>query len=440
MTDLTTYIGEKKALVFPVMCDGYLQIDYTEEVAQENYGIFGHDSSLTIETILTPYDVNGLGYKFADKDNPDGESGVTNSQKTLPASQSGGTGVPPIVVDSTCDTTNGSTNVTMNSTANVTVGAVVIGSGIPSNTTVTSITNGTTFVISNAATATATNITITFGTRQSYLYRNHTERITHKMVLFHNDGLEFYLLNNTTTNQNQPAEYQMGLKVLVGSTTDTLESISVFSPKTLHHNSTSSSYYHGNNDSVKVVTAEANVAVAGHTPSSAIFTMDGANDSDNYFFVGQNLFVSVSGTLTSIGSVAGVETTGKDVTMDAPIPFDASGMTLYTDAKKEAPYLLSSNHLAATYDATNGNMSIYFDGELIATKIHSGFSSGAFVIEPNDCYIGQDPNTGISTQFMGELHEFAILKGTKTEFNSLYTLAPNYRNILLYYRFEETDL
>jgi hypothetical protein len=376
MTRLTTYIGEKKALVFPVMCDGYLKIDYSQEVAQENYGIFGHDKSVTIETILTPYDVNGLGYKFEDKDNPAGPNGVDNSIKTMPALQSGGTGAAPVVAH-----------------------------------------------------------------YQSHLYLNQTDRLSQKMVIFHNDGLEFYLLNNSITNHNQPAEYHLGVKVVCGSTTDTLQTtLPIFTGKTLHHNSSSASFYHSENDSIKFVTAEANVAVSGHSPGDAVFTMTGANDSDNYFFVGQELFVVVLGNLISIGRVTIVATSGKTVNVTDPIPFDASGLILYTNAPREAPYLLSSTHLAATYDATNGNIGLYHDGELVASKIHTGFSSGTFVLEPADSYIGQDPDIGIATQFMGELHEFAILSGVKTEYNSLYTLAPNFKNVLIYYRFEETDL
>ena len=54
-------------------------------------------------------------------------------------------------------------------------------------------------------------------------------------------------------------------------------------------------------------------------------------------------------------------------------------------------------------------------------------------------YIGQNPSTGVATQFFGEIHEFAISRVFKTNFD-IFTLAPDYRNLLLYYRFEETDL
>ena len=67
--------------------------------------------------------------------------------------------------DATCDIANTSTTVTVDSTAttntkNFKVGMVVSGTGIPVGTTITAIPSATTFTISNAATATATNTTL----------------------------------------------------------------------------------------------------------------------------------------------------------------------------------------------------------------------------------------------------------------------------------------
>ena len=61
-----------------------------------------------------------------------------------------------------CDTTNGSTTVLTSYTGAIWVGQPVSGSGIPSGTTVASITNDTTFELSQAATATATGVTLAF--------------------------------------------------------------------------------------------------------------------------------------------------------------------------------------------------------------------------------------------------------------------------------------
>ena len=67
-----------------------------------------------------------------------------------------------LVSDATCDTTDSDATVTMDSTANIVAGMNVTGTGIPSNTTVSSITNATTFELSQNATATNSNTTLTF--------------------------------------------------------------------------------------------------------------------------------------------------------------------------------------------------------------------------------------------------------------------------------------
>ena len=64
--------------------------------------------------------------------------------------------------DATCDTTDTSTTVNCDTTTKIAAGQRVTGSGIAAGTTVSSITSGTAFVISAAATATASNVTLTF--------------------------------------------------------------------------------------------------------------------------------------------------------------------------------------------------------------------------------------------------------------------------------------
>ncbi len=65
------------------------------------------------------------------------------------------------IIDSTCDT-NSTTTVTMDDTSVITAGQLVTGAGIPADTIVASITNNTTFELSQAATATASDVTLTF--------------------------------------------------------------------------------------------------------------------------------------------------------------------------------------------------------------------------------------------------------------------------------------
>ena len=55
--------GEQRALVFPVMCNADVKIDYSDNVPNttddEGYGIWSHSGDFTFEAIVTPYDING---------------------------------------------------------------------------------------------------------------------------------------------------------------------------------------------------------------------------------------------------------------------------------------------------------------------------------------------------------------------------------------------
>ena len=68
----------------------------------------------------------------------------------------------PSSTDATCDTTSGDATVTMDSTSSISSEMNVSGTGIPVNTRVDSVTNSTTFELTNKATASNTNTTLTF--------------------------------------------------------------------------------------------------------------------------------------------------------------------------------------------------------------------------------------------------------------------------------------
>ena len=67
--------GRQRALVFPVMCNGHVKIDYSDNVVDTEgdssttndvaYGLWAHEDSFTFESIVTPYEINGWGtYSF----------------------------------------------------------------------------------------------------------------------------------------------------------------------------------------------------------------------------------------------------------------------------------------------------------------------------------------------------------------------------------------
>jgi len=137
------YVGDTKSLVFPVMCDGYLQLKYLEQNEDTSIdlelreGVWGHTDSFSIEAIITPYDVNGYGSSGSTL------IGMGDSERTPPSVNSD-------------------------------------------------------------------NSNLTDYMSEDYFG---TSRLSHKMMLFHNDNFQFYLENTTSTNVNQPAEYRLGVKV-----------------------------------------------------------------------------------------------------------------------------------------------------------------------------------------------------------------------------------
>ena len=78
------YVGDTKSLVFPVMCDGYIKQEYSKinpssTDLELREGVWGVTNGFTIEAIITPYDVNGYGFKTGSG------SGIADSEKTSPS-------------------------------------------------------------------------------------------------------------------------------------------------------------------------------------------------------------------------------------------------------------------------------------------------------------------------------------------------------------------
>jgi len=154
------FAGDTKALVFPVMCDGYIKLDYSGGDTSKNEeetelalrgGFWGHQGNFSIEAVITPYDVNGYGTNSVDGV----DVGIVASEKTPPS-------------------------------------------------------------LNADVTTTATK-----NKYQSFKYFGeiYTRRFQ-KMMIFHNSNFSFYLENNivgssnsNTFNINQPAEYRLVVKV-----------------------------------------------------------------------------------------------------------------------------------------------------------------------------------------------------------------------------------
>ena len=146
----STHVGDTRALVFPVLCDGHLKIEYDDYNSNDLVGsntidtskhpLWDYGGPFSIEAIITPYDVNGIGHRTSGQ-------GRLDSTKTPPS--------PNLSLDDQADTTSNYESVSY------------------------------------------------FGAGRS----------THKMMIFSNSYLKFYLQNTTSSNFNQPAEYKMVVEI-----------------------------------------------------------------------------------------------------------------------------------------------------------------------------------------------------------------------------------
>ena len=259
MSNYRIYAGSKKALVFPIMGDGYVHLDYSKHIpkgadgTQSNsgievdepdddddakYGLWGHTGSFTIEGIITPYDVNGFGYRLGtDYDgigipslsaihtsgleipftnkyySPMGQS-VTGTDSRTQAYFSH----MPIAYSVTALTTNSGTGLgEINPANNQTEFAVSNVEDIVGGTNIR-IDNEQMEVVSvSHSKGIGTRVVVTRGqngtiatshSANSIIYGDN--RLNHKMSIFHNETCEFYLKNMTRTTMNQPAEYKLG--------------------------------------------------------------------------------------------------------------------------------------------------------------------------------------------------------------------------------------
>tara|TARA_R100000908_G_scaffold52869_1_gene28210 strand:- start:2621 stop:5167 length:2547 start_codon:yes stop_codon:yes gene_type:complete len=142
----TAHVGDTRALIFPVMCDGHLKIEYDDynsndltgsnTIDESRHPLWDYGGPFSIEAIVTPYDVNGLGHRTSGQ-------GRLDSTKTPPS--------PNLSLDDQADATSNYESVSY------------FGAG----------------------------------------------RNSHKMMIFCNDYLKFYLQNTTSSNFNQPAEYKL---------------------------------------------------------------------------------------------------------------------------------------------------------------------------------------------------------------------------------------
>jgi len=379
--------GKQRSLVFPVMCNGHVKIDYYDNIAigadasigssdDVIYGPWSLDDAFTIEATVTPYDINGFG-----RHSVGSLTGVaTDSGKVMPA------------IDKDVTQTD---------------------------------------YISN-------------------YYLAETAKHTHEMRIFHSSKAQLSLINTTLHNENQPAEYKIKFSVTLGTTTQNLETSALILPSSginwplLSHTS-GGQYGSGILDSKGKYTHvfAKTTKSSGNSGTTLVFL----STANNILHEDQELFIQNGFGFTSIGKVAATPSSSSGdsfaVTLDTSQSTALNSTNLFIKAPMNPSYVDGLFHIAATYDSDSKIMKIYFNNSEVASATHSG--SGTFAMDKEDLFLGANGSgaTGQNSattnkQFMGEFHEFAMSRGTRNKFN-VNNLTPRFADTVLYFRFEEID-
>ena len=378
---VNAYAGEAYRLVFPILSNGYLLLNYDDTVTQiegttatvggtgddpsgvtpttdtitatRERSIWAHKDSFTLEAIVTPYDVNGVGNRTTGH-------GVLDSTRTPP---------------------------------------------YPNNS------------ISNRLTTYESVDVLAAG---SNAWK------THKLMMFYNTNLKFYLQNTTESALNQPAEYKLVAELTSGGVTKTISSeVIIKSNNTLYNYYDTGGYYHGNSTSFTKLSSSAGVQ-AGVVSSGANMKLpDGEADA----LVGKGTKVYDS-NLNLIGEALSVTAQGDNSDL---VVFKADTLTnvtstVYVSQLREAMYLEQMYKFSLVY-LKGGYVEMYVNNGLIKRE---QISMEPLQLDASDCQIGR--GTTNQEQFYGEIFEISMHKG-KQPCPTYKTLTPSYNNILFYYAF-----
>lgn len=381
------FTGKQRSLVFPIMCNGFLTLDYTDNIASTGtgipYGLWDLDDNFTFECVLTPYEINGYG-----------------TYRT-----SGGINKPSNINQTT------------------------IGSGYSFNANNKKIMPG---LSQSIFTATEQN------NFESELYLPRASRITHEMRIFHSTNFQVSLVNDTLHNENNPARYKIKVGIKLGTA-----SMEYFTSDAVIFPNLGKQYdsfvEKGFEDDGKVKYKSIGSTTSAFSSKSANLSL-----ANQYLFDGKEVFIRDGLTFTSFGIVDSATSSAFTLKLDPSVSVPSSSEIFIHDDFFEPSYINNTYHVACSWDNQNKGVNIFFNGRLVKTGTHT--QTDSFTMEGEDFYIGANGGgaTGANSattnnQFMGELHELSIMSINKSEFNAVNNLMPKLNDTVLYLRFEEVD-
>jgi len=409
------FAGKQRSLVFPIMCNGFLTIDYAKNVPDATtsadtsddipYGIWAHKGSFTFESIVTPYDINGSGT-------------YTSNQVHLPQN------VSKKVFPESAQT-----------------------SGYAG------------------------------GTEESALYMYKGERLDHRMALFYSPTFQVFLQNVSKHNYRNPAEYKIVVKLKLGSNSiETFTSpIAIQSTTDAYVKYSSLDSFNGLDANGRTAFIKIGDSAAGSftynsgNMNGTFVVHNSAFPVNSTFHGAQDVFVKDGDSYIQIGTLKSLATSFLSVHVGSGPITDytsllSSGAEIFIQGDRDCAYVNNTFHIACSYDDTDKRINIFLDGKLVFTGTSSNTDTFEFLRE--NMYIGANAtgshggafdanleNRGArgggtnaassavtNEQFMGELHEMSFENFIKPQFSSITNLTPKYADTLFYFRFEEVDV
>lgn len=379
MYDVLT--GKQRALIFPVMCNGFVKIDYSDNVPDSTddvgYGIWSHGGDFTFEAIVTPYDVNG-------------PSDLELDGRTLTASKKI---MPNNVNESTL--TNFQSNLYL---------------------------SGSNRVVQEMRIFSSTNFYISL--------QNGTART-------HNQPAEYHILVGIKLSNGAVQEFLTTAPVILPTNTRSWIYSSIGELTATGLNEEGRVEYElctairgtgfSSGDSVVPVTAFSTDANAPAQRGQELFIRNGFT----YTSIGTVSSVSASAnTLTLFAVYVGAL---------------ANTTQIFKRTYLDPTYVENSFHIACTYAETPKELNIYLNGLLVKTGTHAQSGTFSFEDEDLFIGATGGGATGVDSartnkQFMGEIHEMCFSSVYRRRFPSITNLLPNFNDTLFYFRFEEVDL
>ena len=403
----TILTGKQRSLVFPIMSNAFLTIDYSDSIPSSEvvYGIWELEEDFTFECVLTPYDINGYG--------SESENGYQIPIQSI----------------------NQSSNI-ISSSNNITTDSKKIMPALFKSV-------------------------YTLGEQFDYeseLYITRTARLNHEMRIFSSTNLQISLVNDTLHNENNPARYKIKVGIKLGSNSmEYFTSDAVILPNQGYRykfvSSSESAYQYeyslsGFNDEGKMEYYFIGKPSGANT--GATIPMQSTTTPLNLLFAGnkQELFVRDGQDFISLGTIntasAGSDSPRTIVLTSSPTVSLSATSELYIKAFLDPLYINNTYHVACSWDNENKKINIFLDGKVVKIGTHTRTDDFSMVAE--DFFIGATGGgaTGVGSaitnkQFMGELHELSIMNKKVNSFSAINNLMPNFNDTVLYLRFEEVD-